>query len=192
MLGVGVLVDSWMFREWLQGSKPNSSKSSSYHWKAIETKMSKIDSHDPFGHLKHKLWPKEGLGVKLAIWLATTKNQESPQFRRVQVACRWCATYSWKAIDENYNFVSDFISIEGLHIKLWGPKVTGVPTLAISGLSLGSPGTKSHLDVGLMKRHKVYYKGEGDGFLQVRAMVSLMNPSLLVTRPSTKSAPIMH
>jgi len=23
--------------------------------------------HDPFGHLKHKLWPKEGLGVKLAI-----------------------------------------------------------------------------------------------------------------------------
>jgi hypothetical protein len=23
--------------------------------------------HDPFEHLKHKLWPKEGLGVKLAI-----------------------------------------------------------------------------------------------------------------------------
>jgi len=29
--------------------------------------MSKMGSHDPFGHLKHKLWPKEGLGVKLAI-----------------------------------------------------------------------------------------------------------------------------
>jgi len=26
-----------------------------------------MGSHDPFGHLKHKLWPKEGLGVKLAI-----------------------------------------------------------------------------------------------------------------------------
>jgi hypothetical protein len=23
--------------------------------------------HDPFGQLKHKLWPKEGLGVKLVI-----------------------------------------------------------------------------------------------------------------------------
>jgi hypothetical protein len=27
--------------------------------------MSKMGSHHPFGHLKHKLWPKEGLGVKL-------------------------------------------------------------------------------------------------------------------------------
>jgi len=23
--------------------------------------------HDPFGHLKHKLWPKEGLGVKFIV-----------------------------------------------------------------------------------------------------------------------------
>jgi len=37
MLGVEVLVDSQMFREWLQGSKPNGSKSSLYYWKAIET-----------------------------------------------------------------------------------------------------------------------------------------------------------
>ncbi len=26
-----------------------------------------MGSHHPFGHLKHKLWPKEGLGVKLPI-----------------------------------------------------------------------------------------------------------------------------
>jgi hypothetical protein len=37
MFGVEVPVDSWMFKEWLQRSKPNGSKSSSYHWKAIET-----------------------------------------------------------------------------------------------------------------------------------------------------------
>jgi hypothetical protein len=36
-LGVGVLVDSQMFREQLQGSKPNGLKSSLYHWKAIKT-----------------------------------------------------------------------------------------------------------------------------------------------------------
>ncbi len=29
--------------------------------------MSKMGSHDPFGHLKHKLWPKERPRVKLAI-----------------------------------------------------------------------------------------------------------------------------
>jgi len=58
-----------------------------------------------------------------------------------------------------------------------GPKVAELPTLAISGLPLGSPGTKSHLDVGLMERHIVYYKGEGGGFPQVQAVVSLVNLS---------------
>jgi hypothetical protein len=27
--------------------------------------MSKMGLHDSFGHFKHKLWPKEGPGVKL-------------------------------------------------------------------------------------------------------------------------------
>jgi len=49
--------------------------------------MSKMGLHDPFGHLKHKLWPKEGLGVKLPIWLPTIKSQESPKLPRVHVAC---------------------------------------------------------------------------------------------------------
>jgi len=29
--------------------------------------MSEMGFHDPFGHLKHKLWPKERSGVKLTI-----------------------------------------------------------------------------------------------------------------------------
>jgi hypothetical protein len=29
--------------------------------------MFKMASHEPFGHLQHKLWQKEGLKVKLAI-----------------------------------------------------------------------------------------------------------------------------
>jgi len=68
----------------------------------------------------------------------------------------------------------------------------GVPTLGISGLPFGNPGTKCHLDVGFVERHKVYYKGEGGGFPQVRAMVSLVSPSLLVVCLDTKSASIMH
>jgi hypothetical protein len=44
----------------------------------------------------------------------------------------------------------------------------------ISGLSLGSHGTKSHLGVGLMARHKIYYKGEGGGCPQVLAVVNFV------------------
>jgi hypothetical protein len=75
---------------------------------------------------------------------------------------------------------------------LWGPKVTKVPTLAILRLPFGSPKTKCHLDVGVMERHRVYYKGEGGGFPQVWAVVSLVNPSLPTVRLSTKSVATMH
>ncbi len=84
------------------------------------------------------------------------------------------------------------MSIGGLHTKSWDPKVVRVPTLAILGFPFESLETKCHLDVGLMERHRVYYKGEGDGFPQVRAVVSLVNPNLPVVSPSTKSASAMH
>jgi len=89
-----------------------------------------------------------------------------------------------KALKKGYNFVLDLISIGGLHIKLWGSKVMGLP--------FGSPGTKCHLDVGFVERHKIYYKGEGGGFPQVQAVVSVVSPSLPMVRPSIKSAQIMH
>jgi hypothetical protein len=101
-------------------------------------------------------------------------------------------TYRWKAFNKGYNFTLDLTSIKGLHEKLWAPKVVGVPTVGISGLPLGNPGTKCHLDVDSMSSHKLYYKGEGGGFLQVRAVVNLVNSSLLVACLSTKSAPTMH
>jgi hypothetical protein len=55
-----------------------------------------------------------------------------------------------------------------------------------------SPGTKCHLDVGLVERHKVYYKGEGGGYPQVWAVVNLMSLSFPVVRLSTKNAQTMH
>jgi hypothetical protein len=84
-------------------------------------------------------------------WIVKVGNR--PNF----LACRCVAGYCWKALDKGYNFSLDLIAIRGLHTKLLGPKVTGVPTLGISGLPFGSLGTKCHLDVGLMERHKVYY-----------------------------------
>jgi len=47
-----------------------------------------------------------------------------------------------------------------------GPKIARIPTLGILGLSFGSFETKCHLNVGLIERHKVYYKREGGGFPQ--------------------------
>jgi hypothetical protein len=58
--------------------------------------------------------------------------------------------------------------------------------------NFGSPRTKSHLDVGIMERHRVYYKGEGGGFPQVQAMLSLVSLNLPMARPNTKSAPTIH
>jgi hypothetical protein len=77
-------------------------------------------------------------------------------------------------------------------MKLCTPKVVRVSTMGISGLPFGNPETKSHLDVAPMERRKVYYKGEGGGFPQVRVMVSLVSPRLPMARFSTKSAPTMH
>jgi hypothetical protein len=46
----------------------------------------------------------------------------------------------------------------------------GVPILGIE--------TKWHLGVGLVANHREYYKGEGGGFPQVRAVVILVSPCL--------------
>jgi hypothetical protein len=67
ILGVRVLVDFQIFKKQLKGSKLNGLRNSLYHWKALGTYMFKMGLHDPFGHFKHKLWPKEGPKVKLPI-----------------------------------------------------------------------------------------------------------------------------
>jgi hypothetical protein len=120
-----------------------------------------MGSHDPFGHLKHKLWPKEGSGVELAIWILTIKSWESTRFPFVQVAChipletsQWGLQLCFR-LHLNRRFVD----------KVMGPQ------------SCRSLGTKCHLDVGLVERHRVYYNGEGGAFPQVWAVVNLVNPS---------------
>jgi hypothetical protein len=89
------------------------------------------------------------------------------------------ATYRWKALDEGYNFASNLITIKGLHAKLCASKVAGVFVMGILKLPFKSPGTKSHLDMAPVESCEVYYKEEGGGFPQVRAMVSLVCPSCL-------------
>jgi hypothetical protein len=98
--------------------------------------MSKMGSFDPFGHFKHKIWPKEMSGVKLDS--RPLKIRIIPNF----LACRSRATYRWKDIDEGYNFALNLTSIGGMHRKLWTFKVMRIPIWGISKLQLGSPRTK--------------------------------------------------
>jgi hypothetical protein len=185
-------MDSRMSKERLQGKILNGLRNLLYHWKIIQTLMSKMGLHDPFGHLKHKLWPKEGSGIKLAIWLQTIKSQESTQFPCMQVACHISLESFWWALQLCFR---PHLNRRSAH-KVMGPQSRGSPNFrnfrTPIRLPFGSPETKCHLDVGLMERHKIYYKREGGDSPQLQVVVSLVSPSLPVTCPNTKSAPTMH
>jgi hypothetical protein len=58
--------------------------------------------------------------------------------------------------------------------------------MGISRLPFRSPFTKRHLGAGPVAMHRVYYKGEGGGFPQVRVVVSLVSPCLPMTCSCTK------
>jgi len=105
--------------------------------------------------------------------------------------CRWNTIHHWKAFKDSYKFALDFTPIGGLSKELWTHKVPGVQTETISRLLFENPRTKSHLDVGVAKRRREYYMGEGGGFPRIQAvvsLVSLVSPRLLVACPSTKGA----
>jgi hypothetical protein len=135
--------------------------------------MFKMGLHCPFGIRNTSYDQKNDRESNWQFDSRPLKVGNRPDF----LAWNWRAIYHWKALDRGYNFALDLIAIEGLHVKLWGPKVVEVPVVGISGFPLRSPRTKCHLDVVPVGRRKEYYKGEGDGFPQVRAMVSLMSPS---------------
>jgi hypothetical protein len=84
------------------------------------------------------------------------------------------ATRRWKALDESYNFGLDLVPIRVWGEELWPSKVSGLQPGTISGLQLGSPGKKSHLDVASAESCRVYYMGEGGGFPGVQAVVSFV------------------
>jgi hypothetical protein len=93
--------------------------------------MSKMASHEPFGHLQHKLWSKKGPGVKLAVWLPTTKSLESTRPRCVQVECDTPLKRSWRELQ--------------IFLRPH-PKVPGVQIGTVSRFPLGKPEIKSHSD----------------------------------------------
>jgi hypothetical protein len=144
-----------------------------------------MGSHEPFGHLHHKLWQKERPGVKLVVWLPTTKSRESTRPQCVQVECDTPLEISWRQLQlclrlhPNWRFEQRVIV----------PQSCGNLKRDSFGFLFGSPRTKSHSDVGAVEKHREYYTGEGGGFPRVRAMVSLVSLESLVAYPNTKGAP---
>jgi hypothetical protein len=135
--------------------------------------MSKMGSHCPFGHPKHKLWLKERSRVKLAVWLSTAKNQESTQFPCVQVMCDTPLERYREGLQLCFRLHCDRKSAQ----EVMSPQSRKSPICGNFGTLTWEFRDQNHLDVALMERRKVYYKGKGGGFPQVRDVVSLVCPS---------------
>ncbi len=126
--------------------------------------------------------------VKVSIWFSSIESQESPWNACMQVVCH---IYHWKALDKSYNFALDLTSIEGLHKMYGSPKCKMSQFQVFWDSQLGSPKTKWHLDVAPIANHREYYKGEGGGFPQVRAMMSFVSLCMPVVYLCTKNVPTM-
>ncbi len=67
------------------------------------------------------------------------------------------ATYRWKALNKSYKFALDRTTIQGLLAKLLGSKVAESSLAQLQNSHLRILGEKSHLDVGSVANHRVYY-----------------------------------
>jgi hypothetical protein len=137
--------------------------------------MSKMASHEPFGHLQHKLWQKEGSGVKLAIWLLTIKSRELTWPWSIQVECN-------RPLESSQGELQVFFR---LHLnrrseqKVMNSQSPRSPNRdSFETPPWGSLGTKSHSDVGAAEYHREYYLGKGGGFPRVQTVVSLVSLEL--------------
>jgi len=147
-----------------------------------------MDSHDPFGYLTHKLWPKERSRVKLVVWLLITKSRESPWLPCVQVACHILLKSFWWRLQLCFR---PHLNRRFEH-KVIGPQSCRDPNLGNFRTPTWESWDKWHLVAGPMARHRECYKIEASGFPQVRAMVSLLNSCLPMIHPCTKSAQTTH
>jgi hypothetical protein len=98
--------------------------------------------HWSFKHLQLKLWAKEGPGVKLAIWLPTTKSQES--------------TRSQRALGECDTELES--SLRGLQV--WSRPHPDRRSGREAMMSQ-SPGKKCHSGASAAERHREYYREDG-------------------------------
>jgi hypothetical protein len=90
------------------------------------------------------------------------------------LGCRQRATYHWKLSTRATTLLHNALRSEVCSQSYRAPKLRESRLAGFWDSHSGVPGEKSHLDVGPVERCRVYYKGEGGGFPQVRAVVSLV------------------
>jgi hypothetical protein len=130
-------------------------------------------SHWQFEHLQPKLWAKEGPGIKLVVWLPTTKSRESTSSRRHLEECDTALESSRRELQHWFKARPDLSSGQ----EAMAVQSSGSPAGTLSGLHFGSPNKMCHSDVASVTSRRECYKGEGGGFPRVRAVVSLVGPS---------------
>jgi hypothetical protein len=147
--------------------------------------MFKMGSHCSFGHLKHKLWPKE-------VIASLTPDQKKSEIDLIYLFSNGVRHTVGKALEEGQTFALDCISIGGLLVKLWGSKVERIPTWVISGLPLKSLETKKPFGCGSCGEMQSILKG-GRWWLPPSSGHGESCASVLpVACPSTKNAPTTH
>jgi len=142
--------------------------------------MSKMGLHCSFGHLKHKLWPKKRAGSRTA---SLTLDQKKSGIDPICLVTDNVPHTFGKLLTRATTLLETALRSEVCSQSYGGPKSRESRLARFRDSHAGVPGVKSHLDVGPMDNCRVYYKGEGGGFPQVRAVVSLVCP-WLVPAPS--------
>jgi hypothetical protein len=142
-------------------------------------------SHWPFGHLQPKLWAKEGPGVKLTIWLFTTKSQESTSFRHPIWECDTSLERSQRGLQLWFRPRCDPTMKSGV----MSSQSPGTPTGTISGQfrdsNLGVPGKR---DIWMYPRRRAAentIRGKMVAFLESRPWW-VKWVQMLVTCPNTQ------
>jgi len=111
--------------------------------------MSKMGSHDPFGHLQHKLWQKERSRVKLAIWFPITKRQELIRLPCMQMECNTPLEISQRKLQLCFRPHPNRRSKQ----EVMAPQNWKSLTLIVSRFSFGSPETKKAIWMGASQIH---------------------------------------
>jgi hypothetical protein len=155
--------------------------------------MCKMNLHDPFEYLKHTLWPKEGSGVKLTIWFSTTKNQESPWFPCLQVACniplkrsQWGLQLCFKP-HPNWRFAHKIMGLQSCKNYNFGSFET--PTWKFRDSNLRVPRQNDIWVLFLCPCIEHIIRGKVVVFPKSRRLV---NPCLLMVYLCTKNVLVMH
>jgi hypothetical protein len=132
--------------------------------------MSKMASHCPFGHLQPKLWAKEGPGVKLPVWLPTTKSWESTSSRRRLKQCNIRLERSRRELQLWFGARPDPSSGR----ETMAVQSPGISTRDSFGTPTWESWEKEPFRCSLRGETQRILYGEGGGFPRVRAVVSLV------------------